>query len=177
MASISPTIVDRDTTVNVTLTGLNFQPGAVVSFGEGVAVDSTRFINSTTLSVTISIDASATTGTRTITVTNPDGQSGSLVGVFQVGRVPIVTGVNPSTLGAGNNQAIQIFGVNFSPGAFVAFSGSGVTVVTGSIVVVDENTINLQINVSIGATGQRSVTVTNPDGGTGTLANAFEPTG
>lgn len=177
VASASPTIVDRDTTVNVTLTGLNFQPGAVVSFGEGVAVDSTRFINSTTLSVTISIDASATTGTRTITVTNPDGQSGSLVGVFRVGRVPIVTGVNPSTLGAGNNQAIQIFGVNFSPGAFVAFSGSGVTVVTGSIVVVDENTINLQINVSIGATGQRSVTVTNPDGGTGTLANAFEPTG
>ena len=85
VASASPTIVDRDTTVNVTLTGLNFQPGAVVSFGEGVAVDSTRFINSTTLSVTISIDASATTGTRTITVTNPDGQSGSLVGVFPSG--------------------------------------------------------------------------------------------
>ena len=177
VSSVSPTIVDRDTTENVTITGLNFQPGAVVSFGEGVAVNAINFVNSTTLVVTITTDSSATTGTRTITVTNPDGQSGSLVGGLRVGRVPIVTGVNPPTLGAGNNQAIQITGVNFSPGAFVTFSGTGVTVVTGSVVVVDENTINLQINIANNATGQRSVTVTNPDGGSGTLANAFEPTG
>ena len=177
VTSVSPTIVDRGTTVNVSITGLNFQPGAQVSFGEGVSINSVEFVSSTTLVATITTDSSATTGTRTVTVTNPDGQSGTLPGVFRVGRVPIVTGVNPSTLGAGNNQPIQIFGVNFSPGAFVSFSGSGVTVVTGSIIVVDENTINLQINIAIGATGQRSVTVTNPDGGTGTLVNAFEPTG
>ncbi len=44
VASLSPTIVDRDTTESVTITGLNFQPGAVVSFGEGVAVDAVNFV-------------------------------------------------------------------------------------------------------------------------------------
>ena len=178
VSSVSPTIVDRDTTVNVTISGLNFQPGAVVSFGEGVAVNAVNFVNSTTLVATITTNTSATTGTRTVTVTNPDGQSGTLAGVFRVGRVPIVTGVDPPTLGAGSDQSIQIFGVNFSPGLFVSFSGSGVTVVPGTIVVSsDGTTIDLDINVAAGATGQRSVTVTNPDGGSGTLANAFEPTG
>jgi hypothetical protein len=96
--------------------------------------------------------------------------------VFRVGRVPIVTGVNPPTAGQGTHN-IQIFGVNFAPGAFVTFSGTGVTVVTGTVVVVSDTQINLQITVAQNATGQRSVTVTNPDGGSGTLANAFEPTG
>ena len=178
VSSVSPTIVDRDTTVNVTLTGLNFQPGAIVSFGEGVGVDSTRFINSTTLSVRITIDSSATTGTRTITVTNPDGQSGSLVGAFRVGRVPIISGVDPQTSGAGTGIALKIIGVNFVPGAFVNFSGTGVTVDTSTVTVSsDGNTIDLEVDIATGATGQRSVTVTNPDGGSGTLANAFEPTG
>ncbi len=178
VTSVSPTIIDRDLTTNVTITGLNFQPGAQVSFGEGIAVNAVQFVNSTTLVANITVDSAATTGTRTVTVTNPDGRSGSLSGVFRVGRVPIITGVNPPTLGAGAAQAITIFGRNFTPGAFVTFSGSGVTVVTGSVSVgADGTTITLQVNISIGATGQRSVTVTNPDGGTGTLQNAFEPTG
>jgi hypothetical protein len=162
----------------VTIAGLNFQPGAQASFGEGVAVNNVEFINSTSLVATITVDSSATTGTRTVTVFNPDGGSGSLSNVFRIGRVPIITGVNPNTLPAGNNQNIQIFGQNFSPGAFVTFSGSGVTVVTGSVSVsADGTTISLQVNISVGAIGQRDVTVTNPDGGTGTLRNAFEPTG
>ena len=48
-------------TLNVTITGLNFQPGALVSFGQGIAVNSVTFISSTLSSASITI-RSGTTG-------------------------------------------------------------------------------------------------------------------
>ncbi len=50
VTSISPTSGQPGQTLSVTITGLNFQPGALVSFGEGIAVNSVTFISSTLLS-------------------------------------------------------------------------------------------------------------------------------
>ena len=41
--------------------------------GTGITVNSTTYVSSTTLTAVITIMAGATTGLRTVTVTNPDG--------------------------------------------------------------------------------------------------------
>jgi hypothetical protein len=171
VASVDPSIGDRDEELDVIITGLNFQPGAVVSFGEGVSVRSVRFVDSTTLSVNIFINPSATTGARTVTVTNPDGSSGSLASAFQVGTVPIVSGVNPNFGSPGQSLTVTVTGANFQGGAIVSF-GAGIGVTSTSVV--DANTIDVDIDISAtAALGPRTVTVTNPDGATGSRQNAF----
>src|SRR6266480_2234020 len=65
----------------ITLTGTGFMNGAVVGIsGVGVApTGPATFVNSTTLTVDLSVQSTAITGARNITVTNPDGQHGTCV--------------------------------------------------------------------------------------------------
>jgi hypothetical protein len=172
VTSVSPIFGERGTTLPVTIRGLNFQPGAAASFGEEISVNSVRFVNSSTLVANITISPAATTGTRTVTVTNPDGGSGSLPSGFQVGTVPIVTGVNPNFGSPGQvGLNVTITGANFQGGAFVTF-GPGIAVTATTVV--DPNQIDVTIDISAtAALGPRNVTVTNPDGATGTLVNGF----
>jgi hypothetical protein len=172
VTSVSPNFGERGTTLPVTIRGLNFQPGAVASFGEEISVNSVRFVNSSTLVANITISPAATTGARTVTVTNPDGSSGSLPSGFQVGTVPIVTGVNPNFGSPGQlGLLVTITGANFQGGAFVTF-GPGIAVTATTVV--DPNQIDVTIDISAtAALGPRTVTVTNPDGATGSLVNGF----
>jgi adhesin/invasin len=82
--SVSPSSGVRGATLFVTVTGQRFQPGATASFGAGIAVDDVDWISSETLRIRIRIDPSASTGARTLTVTNPDGGSASLASAFVV---------------------------------------------------------------------------------------------
>jgi hypothetical protein len=82
--SVSPAAGARGASVLVRVTGQRFQPGATASFGAGIAVDDIDWINSKTLQIRIRIDSAASTGARTVTVTNPDGGSGSLASAFVV---------------------------------------------------------------------------------------------
>lgn len=172
ISSVSPSFADRGVTLPVTIRGLNFQPGAVASFGEDISVNSVRFVDSSTLVASITISLSATTGARTVTVTNPDGSSGSLTSAFQVGTVPIVTGINPNFGGQGQVMlTVFISGANFQGGANVTF-GPGIAVTF--IQVNASNQIEVDIDIAAtAALGPRTVTVTNPDGATGSLVNGF----
>ncbi len=172
ISSVSPSFADRGVTLPVTIRGLNFQPGAVANFGEDISVNSVRFVDSSTLVANITISLSATTGSRTVTVTNPDGSSGSLTSAFQVGTIPIVTGVNPNFGGQGQlNLTVFISGANFQGGANVTF-GPGIAVTF--IQVNSSNQIEVDIDIAAtAALGPRTVTVTNPDGATGSLVNGF----
>jgi hypothetical protein len=82
--SVSPATGRRGTQLDVTITGQNFQPGATVSFGSGVAINEVVFVNAETLVVDISIDGRAEIGSRDVRVTNPDGGSFSASGFFEV---------------------------------------------------------------------------------------------
>jgi len=171
---VSPTNVTRGETLNVTIGGLNFQPGAQVSFGEGIAINDVTFVNSTTLLVDITVDPLTDPGTRTITVTNPDGGSGTLDGVFTIGGVaPIVTSVSPASGVRGETLNVTVNGLNFQPGALANF-GEGIAV--NSVTYFSPNrviaNITIDPNARVETTG-RTVTITNPDGKSGSLPNAF----
>jgi hypothetical protein len=86
----SPASVSKGTTTNVTLIGLSdgdagfFDPGsgfsnriAAAVNGGGVTINSITYNNPTNLTLNILVASGATPGARTITVTNPDGQSAS----------------------------------------------------------------------------------------------------
>jgi len=85
VTSASPSSATQGQTLNVTITGTGLFDGgatfpnrltAAVS-GTGVTVNSVTFTNDTTAVVNLTIAAGATTGSRTLTMTNPDGQSAS----------------------------------------------------------------------------------------------------
>ena len=71
--------------LTVAVTGSNFQDGATVDFGgAGIIIQGVSFVGSIQLDVKINIQRKAITGSRDVTVTNPDGQSGTKTGGFTV---------------------------------------------------------------------------------------------
>jgi hypothetical protein len=185
--SVFPSVGAPGETLNVTITGLNFQPGATVSFGQGVGINSVAFVSSTLLQVNISIDPSATAGStagrRTVTVTNPDGGSGSLADAFLVGgEGPRITSISPSSSASRDIPiAMTITGTNFQPGAIVQFTpqsgASGLVIVAGPVVVSDTQidiTIRVESAVVPAATTKvYDVTVVNPDNTEDTQPGGF----
>jgi hypothetical protein len=178
VTSISPTSGQPGQTLSVTITGLNFQPGALVSFGEGISVNSVTFISSTLLVANITIDPEIqnTSSARTVTVTNPDGGSGNLPSAFRITTLnpaPEITSLNPtSTAQRGVNVTVTVNGLNFVSGAQVSLTSAA-----GSVNVISTTFVNsTQIQVVIlvdpappGGTGPPAgtvfqVTVINPDG-------------
>lgn len=63
--------------LTVAVEGSNFQVGATVDFGGQVIVQAVTFVDPSQLDVRIKIQRKAASGLRDVTVTNPDGQSGS----------------------------------------------------------------------------------------------------
>jgi hypothetical protein len=84
VSACDPNNGKRNQQLTVQVTGSNFQNGAAASFGDRVTVQSLTFVSATQLSVRIKVMPQASSGARTVTITNPDGQSGSLPGCFTV---------------------------------------------------------------------------------------------
>ena len=70
--------------LTVQVTGLNFASGATVSFGERVNVQGVTFVDSGQLDVRIKIHKQAASGPRDVTVTNPNGDTGTGTNCFTV---------------------------------------------------------------------------------------------
>ncbi len=186
VTSVSPSSGSPGDTLTVTVSGANFQPGAVVSFGEGIAVNSVRFVNPNQLVANITIDPNAqvSTGGRTVTVTNPDGGSGSLADAFLVvtpgaAPAPIINSIFPSSspLRDPNTILMTITGLNFQTagiGAQVGFSPGGISIVGTPAVSSTQIVVTIRVGITVPAGEVFDVTVTNPaDGGTDTLSAAF----
>ncbi len=85
LSSVNPTSGTQSQNLSsVVLTGSNFQSGATCNFGAGVTVNSCTYNSATQLTANITISASATLGSRSVTVTNPDSQSSTLSNAFSV---------------------------------------------------------------------------------------------
>lgn len=172
VTSVSPTDANQGDTLNVTINGVGFIAGAQAGFGAGVAVNSTTFVSATQLTANITVSAAAAAGARDVTVVNPDSTSGTLTGGFNVVAPPIVSAVTPTNGNPGQViVAVSVDGNNFQSGASVDF-GAGITV--DQVFFVDPTFLSVDITISgAAAPGVRAVTVTNPDGGTDTLAAGF----
>ncbi len=73
ITSVSPTTIARSTSITMTITGTEFVKGAVVTIsGTKVTVGKTTWVSKTSMTVVLSANSTATTGLRSVTVTNPD---------------------------------------------------------------------------------------------------------
>ncbi len=169
----------------LTLTGANFAAGATVSFSSagitvtGVTVDP----SGTSLTVTFNVAPTASVGASDITVTNPGGQSATLAGGLTVKSAPTIAGTDR----VGTNafilncrfQKINLQGTNFESPTPVPLRALQVFINTasgspdpamavGAVSFTSPTAISAVVDVGTAATGSRTVTVINPDGGRGT---------
>jgi len=151
--------------------GSYFTSGATVTFsGTGVTVLTVpaTFNASTQLAVSVNIGASAATGLRNVTVTNPSGQGGTGTNIFEVTTAggspsPSITQIVPSSGNQGaTNLDISVQGQNFQSGFTTTFTNANITVVSNTFV--NSSQLTVRINISSNAsTGAGTMRITNPD--------------
>jgi len=187
VTAVNPVSGFRNTSVNFTLSGTNFQAGGTtVEFRN----QSTGLITATLFTVTatridgnISIPANTVTGSWNIRVVTTDGGEVTKLNAFTVSAVPkpTVTSITPAGTWFRNNTVnYTIAGTNFQPGntevtlwntsgvQLNATSGAGVwlvetTKIYGTVVVPYEASSKTAFNV----------TITTSDGGVGGKSAAF----
>jgi len=178
LASIAPVAGNRLQTLNVVLTGTNYIAGATsVSFGPDITVNSANVSSSTALTANISIAATAATGPRDVTVTNPapGGGTATLAAAFTVNSpLPTLASILPAAGNRLQTLDVVLTGTNYIAGATSVSFGPDITVNSANVTSPASLTANISI-AATAATGPRDVTVTNPapGGGTATLAAAF----
>ncbi|MEY2742986.1 MAG: hypothetical protein RIS21_1357 [Planctomycetota bacterium] len=113
---------------SVTITGTNFLPGAVVSFGGTPA----SVVSTTTTSI-VAVVPPGTTCPGTIVVTNPDAQFASR----NFNATPTVSGTLFGSGPVAGNANFYILGTNFVVGSSVTIGGAPATVLstTGSQII------------------------------------------
>ena len=124
VASVTPTSGTEDQTLSVAIAGSDFQDGATSAFGSGVTVTSTTFSSATQLTASLTVAADAVAGSREVTVTNPDGQVGTLANGFEVteGTAPPGPGQQAHTFPAGP-VAVSVPQDGFDPAGLLAGGG------------------------------------------------------
>src|SRR5262249_47187297 len=113
-------------------------------------------------------------GAVDITISNPGGGSFTLTGGLSITSAPTVTGVSPNpVLRTGLRQSVRLAGTGFQPptqsppNIAATISGTGITVTGVSFNTPQEIVLDVVVAVDAPLTA-RTVTVTNPDGGTST---------
>jgi len=167
--------------------GNNFQNGATLTFvpPEGGTIPSAAskltFISSTDLSYLI--NNLSDSGTWTVRVNNPDGQSSDTASftVPVVASSPSIASVSPTSMPPLNgNQTLIINGNNFQNGATLTFvppEGGTIFSTATKLTFISSAQISYQIN-NLGDSGTWTVRVNNPDGqSTGTTSFTVSPTG
>ena len=148
----------------VTITGENFQAGAVVRFGENEATE-VVFVSATELTVTAPASEAGATVVRVI---NPDGQEVTLPTPFTYSLLPpVLTSITPDTDTVAGGTSVTLIGENFQAGATLTIGGNAATEVTFV------SSTELTARVPGGIAGDANVVVTNPDGGSVSLESGF----
>ena len=175
VTSLSPTSAAQGQSLLVVVTGTNFALGATCDFGPGITVNTCSYNSPTRMNASISVSATeAAAGPRTVTVTNTDGESGSLVNAFTVTQplfAPSLTSTSPNAANQGQSLNIVLTGSNFAFGATCNF-GAGITVSSCTLNSSSQLTAAISVSASASA-GARDITVTNSDGQFATLTSGF----
>jgi predicted hotdog family 3-hydroxylacyl-ACP dehydratase len=166
VTNISPSSGTPGQAVPVTITGVNFLPGATVNVsGTRVTAGSVVVVNATSITATLTIASSAAAGAYSITVTTPAGTSNAVTFAVQSAfdRPPTITSIAPPNGKLGEVVHITISGANFVPGATVWVHGPGVT--QGDFVVLNSTTMTAVLTILESASvGTDVVTVKTPAG-------------
>ena len=162
------------------LGGANFQSGAAVKLSKSGQPDivayNVEMLNAGQIACLFDLTGAAP-GAWDVTVTNPDGRSGTLPSGFTVSYpAPTATGITPAS---GVNNAVvnitNLAGTNFRAGAAVKLTQTGQPDIVGTAVtVVSPAKITCSFDLTGKALGSWDVVVTNNDGQGGTLTGGFK---
>jgi len=168
---VSPSSGYKGYSLSVTITGTNFVGATSVAFGSGIMVNSFTADSATQITANITISVSASTGTRSVSVTTPGGTATKSRG-FTVRKpsAPTISTVSPGSGVQGQTLSITITGTNFVGATSVTF-GSGITVNSFTVDGATQITVNITIS-GTASTGTRTVSVATP-GGTATKSRGF----
>lgn len=148
----------------ITLSGPFFGAGSTVTVGgtacSGVSISASQ----DSLTCTYAAHAS---GLVNIVVTSPYGLTGTLSQTFNYHEVPVVSSINYPAGALAGGTSVTITGSYFASGATVSIGGSSCS----SVNVVSSTQITCVTGSN--SAGVKSVVVTNPDGFSGTLSNAY----
>ncbi len=148
----------------ITITGTGFLAGATVDLG-GVAATAVVVVSATSITAT---SAAHAPGAVIVTVTNTDGQGGTLSGGFTyLGPPPTLTSVAPTTGPTAGATTITLTGTEFGAGTTVTVGGAAATSVVAA------SATSLTAVTPAGVAGVANVVVTKADGQAATLAGAF----
>ncbi|MGE3610425.1 MAG: IPT/TIG domain-containing protein [Bacteriovoracaceae bacterium] len=163
VTNVSPRVGSLAGGGTLTISGKGFVSGATVTVG-GAACTTPTFVSSKYLTCILPAHAA---GAVTVQVTNPDTTSASKVSAYTYQAAPTVTSISSSVGPVAGGSAITITGTGFLTGASVSVGGSACTLVT----VVSSTSITCALPSH--TAGLVSVTVTNTDSQSGTLAAAY----
>ncbi len=182
ITEINPdTVINIDSDVFFTITGLNFEVGATVELvpDEGSPISATG-LNVTSTAITGNFDLTGVAvGTYSLRVTNPDEQSDTLVDGFTVTLPePSVLSIDPNTgQNDDNGLAFTVSGLYFVDGAIVQLVPDvGDSINATEVIVVNSTTITGSFDLSGLSAGMYDVVVVNPDTQSDSLNNGFTVT-
>ena len=181
------------TVISITdLTGTNFQSGATVTLmksdNPNITASDVNVQSSTLISCTLSPPLNATPGSWDVIVTNPDGQYGIYTNLFSIhgsanpttttiseGGIGI-TSIDPTFVASSNVYLpLTVYGSNFQDGITAKLTKSGNSdIIAGTIARADTTQMRCFFNIPTLSQGTWSLVLTNTDGTTGTLENAFD---
>ncbi len=151
----------------LTINGTNFVAASIVNFGGSTFP--TTYVNLTQLTAAIPAASIASTGTPSVTVTNPAPGGGTSNTIHfaitsGVNPIPAISVLVPSYAPAGGPVQLTVVGLNFAANSVVRWNGSDrPTTSNGST-----NGLIAQISASdVAAAGTAAVTVFNPGPGGG----------
>lgn len=164
LQSIAPSSGTQGTTVNATITGSNLMGAAALIFsGTGVTAAISGGGNESSIPVVISIDPTAATGTRTVTLVTANGISAAFNGfTVTATSVPYISSIAPLSAVQGQTVSATVTGANLSGATALTFEGTGVTatVASGS-----DTSFPATVTIAPAAsTGLHGATVTTPNG-------------
>jgi len=181
------------TTFSITeLTGTNFQSGATVALvrsgSPNITATNVNVQSPTLLTCTLSPPSDAVAGSWDIFVTNPDGQYGVYTNLFSIHNIATstttvtstggidITSIDPMFVVASNTYIpIMIYGSNFQDGISATLTKSGnADIHATTISRTDTTQMRCFFTIPALSQGTWTLTLTNTDGSTGTLDNAFD---
>lgn len=152
IASVAPSSGPVTGGTAITITGTNFQNGAMVSIGESPATN-VVVVSATQITATTPANAGASL-IKDVTVRNPDATTVTKNAAFTYVASLTATGVYPEFGSPSGGTMVTISGSGFQNGATVSFGESPGT----SVTVVDSSTI--RVTAPAHAAGPVSVSVT-----------------
>ncbi|GAB3856975.1 hypothetical protein GCM10028822_29980 [Hymenobacter terrigena] len=171
ITSLAPSSVTAGAAAQtLTVNGTNFISTSVVNFN-GTA-RTTTFVSATQLTIQLTATDQATAGSYNVTVTNLSPGGGTTApAIFTVNPpAPTLTGINPTSIPAGQTTTVTFTGTNFVSGATVNFDGGSVatTFVSSTSLTADiaapfssaNATFPVSVTVPGGTSGTRTLTVT-----------------